>query len=164
MTTSPLPEQLLPEQHKIRLLSEPRGPAAPGSSVAWHQQFLHMHILRSLEAVQDMISVSLCVGLFWIMALQLKEIFASLLNQPQFHAITADILLASGAGGLPVSRHRRPAASGARLVAAHLCGGGSGSQDLGSHPQQPGQRLRPRSVGAPPPFCSGRHQDGLHRC
>ena len=150
MTTSPLPEQLLPEQHKIRLLSEPRGPAAPGSSVAWHQQFLHMHILRSLEAVQDMISVSLCVGLFWIMALQLKEIFASLLNQPQFHAITADILLASGAGGLPVSRHRRPA--------------GSGSQGLGSHPQQPVQRLRPRSVGAPPPFCSGRHQEGLHRC
>ncbi len=27
------------------------------------------------------------------MALQLKEIFASLLNQPQIHAITADILL-----------------------------------------------------------------------
>jgi hypothetical protein len=27
------------------------------------------------------------------MALQLKEIFVSLLNQPQFHAITADILL-----------------------------------------------------------------------
>ena len=26
------------------------------------------------------------------MALQLKEIFVSLLNQPQFHAITADIL------------------------------------------------------------------------
>ena len=26
------------------------------------------------------------------MALQLKEIFASLLNKPQFHAITADIL------------------------------------------------------------------------
>jgi uncharacterized membrane protein (DUF373 family) len=27
------------------------------------------------------------------MALQLKEIFAPLLNKPQFHAITADILL-----------------------------------------------------------------------
>ena len=39
-----------------------------------------------------MIGVSLCVGLFCIMALQLKEIFASLLNKPQFHAITADIL------------------------------------------------------------------------
>jgi len=92
MTTSPLPEQLLPEQQRIRLLSEPRGPAAPVSSVAWHQQFLRLHIVRSLEAVQDMIIVSLCVGLFCIMALQLKEIFASLLNKPQFHAITADIL------------------------------------------------------------------------
>ena len=111
--------------------------------MAWHQQFLRLHIVLSLEAVQNMIIVSLCVGLFWIMALQLKEIFASLLNQPQFHAITADILLASGAGGLPVSRHRRrPADGGARLVVAHLCGGGSGSQGLGSHPQQPGQRLR----------------------
>ena len=39
-----------------------------------------------------MIGVSLCVGLFCIMALQLKEIFASLLNKPQFHAITVDIL------------------------------------------------------------------------
>jgi hypothetical protein len=27
------------------------------------------------------------------MALQLKEIFASLLNKPQFHAITADIIV-----------------------------------------------------------------------
>lgn len=58
----------------------------------WLQQFLRLHIVRSLEAVQDMIAVSLCVGLFCIMALQLKEIFASLLNKPQFHAITADIL------------------------------------------------------------------------
>ena len=49
--------------------------------------------MRSLETVQDMIGVSLCVGLFCIMALQLKEIFASLLNKPQFHAITVDILL-----------------------------------------------------------------------
>jgi hypothetical protein len=142
MTASPLLDQLLPEQQKIRLLSEPRGPAAPGSSVAWHQQFLRLHIVRLMEAVQDILIVSLCVGQFCIMALQLKEIFASLLNKPQFHAITADILLASGAGGLPVSRHRRPADGGARLVAALLCGGGSGSQGLGSHTQQPGQRLR----------------------
>ena len=48
--------------------------------MAWHQQFLRLHIVRSLEAVQDMIIVSLCVGLFCIMALQLKEIFASLLR------------------------------------------------------------------------------------
>jgi len=92
MTTSPLPDQLLPEQQRISLLTQPPGPAAPGSSVPWLQQFLRLHIVRSLEAVQDMIAVSLCVGLFCIMALQLKEIFASLLNKPQFHAITADIL------------------------------------------------------------------------
>jgi hypothetical protein len=92
MTTSPLPDQLLPEQQRISLLAEPPGPAAHGSSVPWLQQFLRLHIVRSLEAVQDMIAVSLCVGLFCIMALQLKEIFASLLNKPQFHAITADIL------------------------------------------------------------------------
>ena len=60
--------------------------------VPWHQQFLRLHIVRSLEAVQDLILVSLCVGLFCIMALQIKEIFASLLNKPRCHAITADIL------------------------------------------------------------------------
>jgi hypothetical protein len=69
MATFPLPDQLLPEQQRIRLLTEPPGPAAPGSSVAWHQQFLRLHSVRSLEAVQDMIIVSLCVGLFCIMAL-----------------------------------------------------------------------------------------------
>jgi uncharacterized membrane protein (DUF373 family) len=87
MTTSPLPEQ-----QRIGLFTEPKVPAEPRSSQPWHQQFLRLHIVRSLEAVQDMIAVSLCVGLFCIMALQLKEIFASLLNKPQFHAITADIL------------------------------------------------------------------------
>jgi uncharacterized membrane protein (DUF373 family) len=34
------------------------------------------------------------------MALQLKEIFASLRNKPRFHAITADILLILILGGL----------------------------------------------------------------
>ena len=58
----------------------------------WHQQFRRLQIVRSLEAVQDMIAVSLCLGLFCIMALQLKEIFAPLLDKPQFHAINADIL------------------------------------------------------------------------
>lgn len=87
MTTSSLPE---PQQ--IRLLTDAKSPAISEPSVPWHQQFLRLHIVRSLEAVQDMIAVSLCVGLFCIMALQLKEIFASLLNKPQFHAITADIL------------------------------------------------------------------------
>lgn len=58
----------------------------------WYQLFRRPQIVQSLEAVQDLIAVSLCMGLFCVMALQLKAIFASLLTTPQFHAITADIL------------------------------------------------------------------------
>lgn len=64
----------------------------PFSRVPWHQQFRRPQIVQALEAVQDLIAVSLCLGLFCVMALQLKGIFASLLSTPQFHAITADIL------------------------------------------------------------------------
>jgi uncharacterized membrane protein (DUF373 family) len=61
--------------------------------VPWHQQFRRLQIVQSLEAVQDLIAVSLCVGLFCVMVLQLRSIFASLLiTKPQFHAITSDIL------------------------------------------------------------------------
>lgn len=48
--------------------------------------------MQSLEAVQDLIAVSLCVGLFCVMALQLRAIFLSLLTKPHFHEVTADIL------------------------------------------------------------------------
>ncbi len=58
----------------------------------WYQFFRRPQIVQSLEAVQDLIAVSLCMGLFCVMALQLKAIFSSLLKTPQFHAITADIL------------------------------------------------------------------------
>ena len=85
---------------------QPEGSAPPGASgpprpaelddaragVPWHQQFRRPQIVQALEAVQDLIAVSLCLGLFCVMALQLKGIFASLLSTPQFHAITADIL------------------------------------------------------------------------
>jgi len=64
----------------------------PTARVPWHQQFRRPQIVQALEAVQDLIAVSLCLGLFCVMALQLKGIFASLLSTPQFHAITADIL------------------------------------------------------------------------
>ena len=62
------------------------------SVVPWHQLFRRRQIVQSLEAVQDLIAVSLCMGLFCVMALQLKSIFLSLLSTPQFHEITADIL------------------------------------------------------------------------
>jgi uncharacterized membrane protein (DUF373 family) len=64
----------------------------PAARVPWHQQFRRPQIVQALEAVQDLIAVSLCLGLFCVMALQLKGIFASLLTTPQFHEITADIL------------------------------------------------------------------------
>jgi hypothetical protein len=38
----------------------------------WHQLFRRRQIVQSLEAIQDLIAVSLCVGLFCVMALQLK--------------------------------------------------------------------------------------------
>jgi len=67
-------------------------PATQPSLVPWHQLFRRPQIVQSLEAIQDLIAVSLCMGLFCVMALQLKAIFTSLLGRPQFHAITADIL------------------------------------------------------------------------
>ncbi|MCP9917131.1 phosphate-starvation-inducible PsiE family protein [Cyanobium sp. ATX 6F1] len=72
--------------------SPPTDPAATNTPVPWHQQFRRRQIVQALEAVQDMIAVSLCVGLFCVMALQLRAIFLSLLTKPHFHQITADIL------------------------------------------------------------------------
>ena len=70
----------------------PLHPDSAPIRVPWHQQFRRPQIVQALEAVQDLIAVSLCLGLFCVMALQLKGIFASLLSTPQFHEITADIL------------------------------------------------------------------------
>jgi uncharacterized membrane protein (DUF373 family) len=61
------------------------------SSVPWYAKFNRSHIVRVLELVQDTIAISLCIGLFCVMVLQLKEIFLSLTTL-RFHEITADIL------------------------------------------------------------------------
>ncbi len=45
-----------------------------------------------LGAVQDFIIISLCVGLFGVMVLQLRSMFLSLLPPLNFPAVTADIL------------------------------------------------------------------------
>ncbi|OCR01562.1 hypothetical protein BCD67_18920 [Oscillatoriales cyanobacterium USR001] len=51
-------------------------------------------VVRVLESIQDLIVISLCIGLFGVMVLQLKDMFISLLSWTDFnfHAITADIL------------------------------------------------------------------------
>lgn len=50
------------------------------------------HIVRILEMVQDLIVISLCVGLFSFMVIQMREMFLSLLPPLDFPAVTADIL------------------------------------------------------------------------
>jgi uncharacterized membrane protein (DUF373 family) len=61
------------------------------SLLPWYAKFSRSHIVRLLELVQDTIAISLCIGLFCVMVLQLKEIFLSLTTL-RFHEITADIL------------------------------------------------------------------------
>ncbi|CAN1212601.1 phosphate-starvation-inducible PsiE family protein [Tumidithrix helvetica PCC 7403] len=62
-----------------------------GQPIAWIERNL---IVRALESIQDLIVISLCIGLFSVMVLQLKDMFGSLLSPSNFHfhAITADIL------------------------------------------------------------------------
>jgi uncharacterized membrane protein (DUF373 family) len=59
---------------------------------SWDGNVLRSRIVKTLELVQDAIAISLCIGLFCVMVLQLKEIFLSLLTTLHFHDITADIL------------------------------------------------------------------------
>jgi uncharacterized membrane protein (DUF373 family) len=49
-------------------------------------------IVRALEMVQDAIVISLCIGLFCFMVIQLREMVLSLLPPLDFPAVTADIL------------------------------------------------------------------------
>ncbi len=49
-------------------------------------------VVLVLEAVQDFIIISLCLGLFGVMVLQLRSMFLSLLPPLDFQAVTADIL------------------------------------------------------------------------
>ncbi|MCT0248136.1 phosphate-starvation-inducible PsiE family protein [Synechococcus sp. CS-205] len=84
MTTA-IPDALEPN-------SADRPLAPPPRQVRWYQQFRRVQIVQSLEAIQDLIAVSLCVGLFCVMVLQMRILFSTLLSAPQFHAITADIL------------------------------------------------------------------------
>jgi uncharacterized membrane protein (DUF373 family) len=58
----------------------------------WYTWFSGNHIVRILETVQDLIVISLCIGLFSFMVMQLREMFLSLLPPLNFPHLTADIL------------------------------------------------------------------------
>ena len=67
----------------------------PSSQLApkfWYEKLSRSHIVRALEMVQDLIVVSLCIGLFCVMVIQLRAMFISLLPPLNFRAVTADIL------------------------------------------------------------------------
>ncbi len=49
-------------------------------------------IVQALELIQDLIIISLCIGLFSFMVLQIKTMFLSLIPPIHFHVVMADIL------------------------------------------------------------------------
>jgi uncharacterized membrane protein (DUF373 family) len=63
-------------------------PSLPGSPPINHRT----RLVRALEFVQDLIVISLCLGLFCVMVVQLRALFISLLPPLHFHEVTADIL------------------------------------------------------------------------
>jgi len=67
-------------------------PLLSNSSPRWRSWFNGDHIVRLLELVQDLIVISLCIGLFSFMVMQLREMFLSLLPPLDFPRVTSDIL------------------------------------------------------------------------
>jgi uncharacterized membrane protein (DUF373 family) len=65
---------------------------AKTTSLPWYRWFSHDGVIVFLETVQDAIVISLCVGLFSFMTIQLRELFLSLLPPLNFTRVTADIL------------------------------------------------------------------------
>jgi uncharacterized membrane protein (DUF373 family) len=51
-----------------------------------------VRVVQALEMIQDFIVISLCIGLFSFMVLEVREMFMSLLPPIQFRVVTADIL------------------------------------------------------------------------
>jgi uncharacterized membrane protein (DUF373 family) len=49
-------------------------------------------VVKALEVIQDLIVISLCLGLFCTMVLQLWETFSTTFVNLHFHEVTADIM------------------------------------------------------------------------
>ncbi|MCA1991419.1 MAG: phosphate-starvation-inducible PsiE family protein [Coleofasciculus sp. S288] len=61
----------------------------PSNAYEWLKR---NRIVRILETVQDFIVISLCIGLFAFMVLQLRGMFFSMLPPLDFQQVTSDIL------------------------------------------------------------------------
>jgi len=57
-----------------------------------YQWLSRNRLVQCLETVQDLIIISLCIGLFSVMAIQMRALFYSLLPPLDFKAVTSDIL------------------------------------------------------------------------
>ncbi|MDF5719609.1 MAG: phosphate-starvation-inducible PsiE family protein [Rhizonema sp. PD37] len=62
------------------------------SSTNQHKWFSRARMVQCLEAVQDLIVISLCIALFSVMVIQLRAMFYSLLPPLNFKDVTSDIL------------------------------------------------------------------------
>ena len=62
------------------------------SPTPWYKWLNNGGVIKVLEFIQDFIIISLCLGLFGFMTLQLREMFVSLLPPLNFTRVTADIL------------------------------------------------------------------------
>lgn len=62
------------------------------SSTNSYEWFKRNQIVRILETVQDLIVISLCIGLFAVMVIQLRAMFFLLLPPLDFPNVTSDIL------------------------------------------------------------------------
>ena len=62
------------------------------SPTPWYKWLNSSGVVKILEFIQDFIIISLCLGLFGFMILQLREMFVSLLPPLNFTRVTADIL------------------------------------------------------------------------
>jgi uncharacterized membrane protein (DUF373 family) len=58
----------------------------------WYKSLNSIKVIQILEFIQDFIIISLCIGLFSFMAIQLREMFISLLPPLNFTQVTSDIL------------------------------------------------------------------------
>ena len=64
----------------------------PNSPTPWYKLLNSSGVIKILEFIQDSIIISLCIGLFGFMTLQLREMFVSLLPPLNFTRVTADML------------------------------------------------------------------------
>ncbi len=86
-------QQVLESQGQIRESRSPQSELpAPSRVRPWVTIFTRHQLVSTLETIQDLIVVSLCIGLFSVMVIQLRAMFISLLPPLNFREVTADIL------------------------------------------------------------------------